>query len=213
MSNQIQLSNLTQQQLDLLAAFAAQNGLSLETKVQKTKEVDHLNYNENNMAICLAHENHVFNVNEISDIELQKRCKRSGLCLDCIKILDEAEIIRKKMARTRQFVDNQPSVEKPGYQIRELIKQYADTLKNNRNILKQFQDAAFCKAQFKLQYALLLNITGKTAEEVGSLRKDAKGYVRYSPQNYQIGKQVFLLTNDLYMKNLAPIKEFFTSLK
>ena len=213
MSNQIQLSNLTQQQLDLLAAFAAQNGLSLETKVQKTKEVDHLNYNENNMAICLAHENHVFNANEIADIELQKRCKRSGLCPDCIKILDEAEIIRKKMARTRQFVDNQPSVEKPGYQIRELIKQYADTLKNNRNILKQFQDAAFCKTQFKLQYALLLDITKKSPDEVGSLRKDAKGYVRYSPQNYQIGKQIFLLTNDLYMKNLTPIKEFFASLK
>ena len=212
-NNTIKIENLSQEQLQLLATFAAQNGMQLgQPKQQKVKEIDHLNYTseDKKIAICLAHEEHQFNIDEINDEELKIKCKRTGLCPKCLSILDEAEIIRKKMARTRKFVDNQPSEEKPGYQIREIIKANADNLAKDKKSIKALQDTDFCKTKFKLQYALLLDITGKDAEEISVLRKDAKGYVRYSPQKYVIGKRIYLLTNDLYAKNLASIQEFFT---
>jgi len=213
MANQtIKIQNLSQEQLQLLAAFAAQNGLQIgQSKQQKAKEIDHLNYKDEarTMAICLAHSEHEFAINEITDEELKTRCKRTGLCPTCLAILDEAEIIKKKMARTRQFVDNQPSADKPGFKIRELIKTNANNLAKDKKTMKILMDAEACKAKFKLQYALLIDITGKNDEEISLMRKDDKGYTRYSPQQYTIGKKVYLMTNDLYAKNLQPIQEFF----
>jgi len=217
MANQtIKLENLSNEQLQLLAAFAAQNGLQIgQPKQQKVKEIDHLNYKDEarTMAICLAHSEHEFAINEITDEELKTRCKRTGLCPTCLAILDEAEIIKKKMARTRQFVDNQPSADKPGFKIRELVKNNTDKLTKDKKAMKVLQDAEACKAKFKLQYALLIDITNKSSDEISMLRKDIKGYVRYSPQQYAIGKKVYLMTNDLYAKNLQPIQKFFTELE
>ena len=210
----LQLSNLSAEQLTALQAFAKQNGLQLDAVKSKTKEIDRLNYadEEKVVAICLAHDEHQFKIDEITDEELKIKCKRTGLCPRCLAILDEAELIKKKMARTRQFVSNQPSEDKPGFKIREIIKTNADKIAKNKTMLKQLQDADFCKKTFKLQYALLLDITGKNAEELAASRKDAKGYVRFSPQQYQIGKKLYLLTNDLYAKNLAPIQDYFAQL-
>ena len=214
-NNTIKLENLSAEQLQLLAAFAAQNGMKLgQPKQQKVKEVDHLNYTseDKQIAICLAHEEHKFSINDVNDEELKTRCKRTGLCPKCLAILDEAEIIKKKMARTRQFVDNQPSADKPGFKIRELVKNNTDKLTKDKKTMKILMDAETCKAKFKLQYALLIDITGKNPDEIALLRKDSKGYVRYSPQKYTIGKKIYLMTNDLYSKNLDPIVEFFDQL-
>ena len=215
-NNTIKLENLSAEQLQLLAAFAAQNGMKLgAAKQQKVKEIDHLNYanEEKTVAICLANDEHQFNINDINDEKLKVRCKHTGLCPHCLAILDEAEIIKKKMARTRQFVDNQPSADKPGFKIRELIKNNTDMLIKNKKMLQVLMNAEACKAKFKLQYALLIDITGKNPDEISSLRKDSKGYVRYSPQKYTIGKKIYLMTNDLYSKNLNPIVEFFNQLR
>ena len=114
------------------------------------------------------------------------------------------------MARTRKFADNRLSADKPGFQIRELVKGPVDKL--DKKTLKKLQDAEFCKTNFKLQYALLLDITGKAEDEIKVLRKDQKGHVRYSPQIYTINKRSYLMTNDLYSKNLTPIQEFFAKL-
>jgi len=213
MANQtIKLENLSNEQLQLLAAFAAQNGLQIgQPKQQKVKEIDHLNYKDEarTMAICLAHSEHEFAINEITDEELKTRCKKAGLCPTCLAILDEAEVIKKKIARTRQFVDNQPSADKPGFKIRELVKNNAAKLAKDKKTMKILMDAEACKAKFKLQYALLIDITGKDDAKIAISRKDSKGYVRYSPQKYMIGKRVYLMTNDLYAKNLQPIQDFF----
>ena len=178
---------------------------------KRHKNVDHLNYvdEEKQTAICLADNQHQFKINDL-DEELVKKCKQTGLCPDCIKILDEATHIKSCMAKTRTFVNNQPSEEKAGYQIRQILK---DNINNiNDDLLINLQDADYCRQEFKLNYPMLLDITNKTNDEIKSLRKDSKGYNRYSPQVYVINNNNYLLTNNLYPKNLTLIRSFFEKL-
>ena len=210
-NSKINFSNLSAEQLAVIQQFAAANGIEMTIKQPKVKEIDHLNYTDDDhqIAICLANEKHQFNINDLTE-EQQKESKRTGLCPHCLAILAEAEVIKQRMARTRKFADNRPSADKPGFQIRELVKAHVDEL--DKKTLKKLQDAEFCKTNFKLQYALLLDITGKAEDEIKVLRKDQKGHVRYSPQIYTINKRSYLMTNDLYSKNLTSIQEFFAKL-
>ena len=43
-------------------------------------------------------------------------------------------------------------------------------------------------------------------------RKDNKGRSRYSPQVYEFEDRQFVLTNDLYAKNVEKVRNLFTKL-
>lgn len=210
-TTKVMLKNLSPEQLQNLENFAAAQGMTMTLTNKHNKNIDHLNYvdEEKTTAICLADNAHQFDIGEL-DEELAKKCKQTGLCPKCLSVLDEALHIKSCMARTRKFVDNQPSEEKAGYQIREILKNNIDNI--NDDLALNLQDADFCKQKFKLSYPMLLDITDKNTEEVKLLRKDSKGYNRYSPQIYMINNNKYLLTNNLYPKNLTLIREYFEKL-
>jgi len=210
-TTKVMLQNLSPEQLQTLEQFAAAQGMNITLTNKHNKNIDHLNYmdDEKTIAACLADNNHQFIINEL-DEETLKKCKQTGLCPKCLSILDEATHIKSCMARTRRFVDNQPSEEKAGYQIREILKNNINNI--NDDLVLNLQDADFCKREFKLSYPMLLDITNKTSDEIKILRRDTKGYNRYSPQVYKINNNSYLLTNNLYPKNLTLIRSYFEKL-
>lgn len=210
-TTKVMLQNLNPEQLQILEQFAAAQGMNITLANKRNKNIDHLNYvdEEKTTAICLADNEHQFNINELNE-ELAKKCKQTGLCPQCLSVLDEASHIKSCMARTRKFVDNQPSEEKAGYQIREILKNNINNI--DEDLALQLQDTDFCKREFKLSYPMLLDITNKNSEEIKILRKDSKGYNRYSPQVYTINDNRYLLTNNLYPKNLTLIRSYFEKL-
>ena len=208
-NTKVSLKDLTAEQLEILQQFATAQGMELTISNKKSKNADHLDYIDDTHAICSADKNHQFDISILDNNILQK-CKQTGLCPNCLEILDQATQIKQHMVRTRRFVNNQPSEEKAGYQIRQILKNNINNI--NDDLLINLQEHDFCKNQFKLSYPMLLDITNKSTEEVKILRKDQKGYTRYSPQEYIINDGKYLLTNNLYPKNLNLIKNYFDQL-
>ena len=211
----LKISGITQEQLlqILKNAGVDTTQVNITTKEVKTPKInDKLTYTDDSktFAICTANHEHVFNINELDEATKIESMK-SGLCPHCLNIMKQAAEIKAASGfRTRTVTSNKPSAEKPGFQIREILKANLNNI--NDELLAQLQDKDFSRSNFKLAYPMLLNITGMSAEEIKIARKDAKQHDRYSPQVYTINGQQFLLTNDLYGKNLEPIANFFNKL-
>lgn len=185
------------------------------------KEIDYLLYNDDGTAICRANNvHHQFSFSDLTDEEILL-CRRSGVCPSCYyKIVYNSEHSykethscsketnsNKKSATDKKVKTDKNATElKPGQLIRKLVADNLDSLAKEK--MEKLCDKSFCKEHFKLQYALLLDVTDKTAEEIIEARK-INNHVRYSPQVYSKNNQNFLITNDLYQKNLEPIKLFF----
>lgn len=204
----LKVSGISQAQLMKLLADV---GMSQNIIIQQPKITDKLEYvdEEKTMAVCKANPNHVFNVTEL-DEETRTAAMKSGLCPDCLTIMKQAAEIKAVSGfRTRTATDNRPSADKPGFQIREILKANVDNIDDE--LLSKLQDKEFSRTNFKLAYAMLLDITNMNSEEIKAARS-VKGHARYSPYIYTIQNRQFLLTNDLYAKNLQPIKDFFEKL-
>lgn len=210
MNQNFNVSNLSQEQVAALQAFASANNIALTPAKNKRADVDNLKYidDDHQSAVCVANENHLFEIADI-DEETLSHCKKTGLCPDCLHVLSEAENIKSKMVKTRRFSDNRPSPDKAGFQIREAVKNAINNIDDE--LLENLQDREFCK-RFKLSYPLFIEITGKSSDEIKELRKDEKGYTRFSPQVYNINNREFLMTNSLYTKNVQLIENFFNNL-
>ena len=191
------------------------NDSAFDPSNDNNKEIDYLLYNNDGTAICRANNvHHQFSFSDLTDEEILL-CRRSGVCPSCYyKIVYNSEHsyketkIDKKSATGKKVKTDEKTTElKPGQLIRKLVADNLDSL--TREKMEKLCDKSFCKEHFKLQYALLLDITDKTAEEIVEARK-INNHVRYSPQVYSKNNQNFLITNDLYQKNLEPIKLFFS---
>lgn len=202
--------------LKVLAKAGITANISIKTPKQRI--VDKLIYEDENdktMATCRANSMHVFDITELSE-EDQKRVKKHGLCLHCLNILEQANEIKQAIGQIRLSNNNSSSnssVTKgisAGQQIRKMftnaISQYSD-----KDIMN-FTDKNYSLQYFKLAYPLLLDITGKSAAEIKILKLDKKGHPRYSPRIYTINNKQYLMTNDLYSKNLEKFKETFKAL-
>lgn len=184
------------------------------------KEIDYLLYNDDGTAICRANNvHHQFSFSDLTDEEILL-CRRSGVCPSCYyKVVynsehscketnsyKETHSCKKAKVDKKSTADKKTTELKPGKLIRKLVADNLDSL--TREKIEKLCDKSFCKEHFKLQYALLLDVTDKIAEEIVETRK-INNHVRYSPQVYSKNNQSFLITNDLYQKNLEPIKLFF----
>ena len=208
----LKISGITQEQLLQILKNAGVDTTQVNITAKVPKVNDKLTYTDDSktFAICAANNEHIFNINEL-DEETRIESMKSGLCPHCLSIMKQATAIKAASGfRTRTVTNNKPSAEKPGFQIREILKANLNNI--NDELLAQLQDKDFSRSNFKLAYPMLLNITGMSAEEIKVARKDAKQHDRYSPQVYTINRQQFLLTNDLYGKNLEPIANFFNKL-
>lgn len=207
-TSSIKVSGISQEQLMQLLANAGITDAQVTAAIRKPKVVDYLTYTDETktMAVCKANPNHVFNVMEL-DEETHTAVMKSGLCPDCLAIMKQAAEIKAASGfRTRAATDNRPSADKPGFQIREIVKNNLSNLDDET--LAKLQDKQFSKEHFKLAYAMLLDITGMSNDEIKVARMVGK-HARYAPAVYTVGDKQFMLTNDLYAKNLQPIKEFF----
>ena len=208
----IQVAGLSREQLMAILQNAGIDTSTVNITAKQPKINGRLTYvdEEKTQAICSANSEHVFNINEL-DEEARIESMKSGLCPHCLSIMKQAAEIKAASGfRTRTVTNNQPSVEKPGFKIRQIIKDNMDNI--DAELLNKLQDKTFSRENFKLAYPMFLNITGMSAEEIKVARKDAKNHDRYSPMIYTINGQQLLLTNDLYGKNLEPIANFFAKL-
>ena len=204
-TNNYVVSGLSQEQLQAILAAAGVDPNAIQiAPAKKAKTVDKLTY-DGDFAIDKTGQRFQFtSLSEEEKIESMK----TGLSPANLSILAQAKKIKEASGfRTRVVTDNRPSEDKPGYQIREIVKANLDTI--DAETLKNLQDKEFCKKQFKLQYPLLLNITNLSPEEIAIARKDAKGRSRFAPQQYKKDNEIYLMTNDLYSKNLPLISAFF----
>ena len=204
-SNNFVVSGLSQEKLAEILRNAGVDPSAIQVApVKKVKIIDKLEH-DGNFAVDKTGQR--FDFSSLSEEEKAESMK-TGLSPENLMILAQAKKIKEVSGfRTRIVTDNRPSEDKPGYQIRQIVKENLDTI--DEKTLKNLQDKEFCKKQFKLQYPLLLNITNLSSEEISIRRKDSKGRSRFAPQQYKKDNQVFLLTNDLYSKNLPLIKKFF----
>lgn len=202
-NSNIKVTGISQEKLMQLLQDAGISTDEVKIEEKKPKIVDKLSYEDEQAVDSLGHK---FDINALTEEE-QNECKKSGLCPDCLHTLKLASEIKQTSGyRTRKFTNNQPSEEKAGYQIRELVKQYINEIDDTT--IANLTNKEYCK-RFKLQYALLLDITDKSSEEIKEMRK-VRNHMRYSPQIYYRNNQQFLVTNDLYDKNLPLLKAFFT---
>ena len=202
MANNIKINaNEIQNAIEILKA----NGIAFELKTPKI--TDKFEYDENNLAICKFSQRH-FDLNEF-DEETQLRAKKLGIHPDYIDILNQANEIKNVVKANIRTVKVRPEgAIAPGKFIRNLVQDAFNNENLTDEILDKLSDKEFSK-KMKLAYSLLLEITDKSNEEIKILRKDAKNHVRYSPQVYSFNKRSFLITNDLYDKNVTPVENIF----
>lgn len=201
--------------LKVLAKAGITANISIKTSKQRiTDKLIYEDENDKTMATCRANPMHVFNITELNE-EDQKRVKKHGLCLHCLNILEQANEIKQAIGQIRLSNNSSSNSStakgiSAGQQIRKMftnaISQYSD-----KDIMN-FTDKNYSLQHFKLAYPLLLDITGKSAAEIKILKLDKKGHPRYSPRIYTINNKQYLMTNDLYSKNLEKFKETFKAL-
>ena len=213
MANNNTIINLTSTNgisVEELQALLAAQGITAQIKIAQPKTNDKIQYKdeEKTIGICKYDSSHEFVIADLSEEEL-KNAKQSGLCPHCYQVLQQAKAIKEVVGRTRKVTDNRPSADKPGFKIREIVKSHLASL--NDEIMDKLQNVEFCKNQFKLRYALLMDISDMASEEVKVARMD-KGHPRYSPAVYVKDERQYLLTNDLYARNLEPIEKFFENI-
>ena len=206
----INLSNVNGVNVEELQALLAKQGITAKIKITEPKVNDKINYKDETkeIGICKFDASHEFVIKDLSEEEL-KNAKQSGLCPHCYEVLKQAQMIKEVVGRTRKVTDNRPSADKPGFKIREMVKANLPNL--DEETMSKLQDVEFCKNEFKLRYSLLMDITDMNSEEVKAARMD-KGHPRYSPATYIKDERQYLITNDLYQRNLDPITKFFENL-
>lgn len=202
--------DLDQEQLKKILASA---GIQINISPKKSKINDKLIYEDDdkNIASCQFDHSHKFDITTLTADE-QEKVKKYGICLNCLHILEEAEKIKQSIGKvktttTSSRVAGQISA---GQQIRNMLVQAIPNIKSEH--LMNFTDKNYSLQNFKLAYPLLLDITNKDNSTIKQLKNDKKGHARYSPKIYHIDNRQFLMTNDLYDKNLEKVKNTFLNL-
>lgn len=207
-NNNFKVTGLSQEALQniLLNAGVDLSAVQITADVAKQKKiVDKLTYVEgdNGETIAVDTLGHQFTFDGMSEEEINE-CKKSGLCAKCQSVLKQASEIRKI---TRVSHSRSTTSSGVGEKIRTIV---ADNLPHlDEETLQKLCDKDFCQKQFKLSYSLLKDVTNMSSDEIKSVRV-INNYPRYSPHIYQVNDQRFIITNNLYVKNLEPIQKFFS---
>ena len=161
----------------------------------------------------------VFNVDEYS-VEMQKRAHASGLCQNCIEQYDRLRGHMGKKSTAKNVTGEREIVnggQAAGERIRAAFKSAVDNGKIDDELVQNMQDKIWTKETLGLKYALLKDITDCTPEEIRVKlyedNKNGKTNARYlSRTKYEINGRQYIITNDMYTKDLAKVQKAFRTL-
>lgn len=198
---------LTEEPNDEVKKILELQGIQWTVKSNKKEPVNHLKKNENGEYECqFCHE--IVNLDSL-DEETKDKSKKSGLCPKCLSIMKQAEEI-KKTNKSLNVVNRAAKNTGVGGQIRQMIAAAFNNENMNDTVINDLMDKEFSRIQFKLAYPTIKEITGMSTDEIKSIRM-YNGHSRYSPQVFTFNNREFILTNDLYNKNLEGIQQYLTN--
>lgn len=88
---------------------------------------------------------------------------------------------------------------KAGTAIREKFQQLVNEGKVTDDVLKILTDTELTKQHTSIRYAFLLEYDGnRTVKDQGSIN----GHIRYSSKLYEVNDKTYLMTNDIYSRNI-----------
>ena len=187
-----------------------QYGISTENIIiSSSKKADRLEYTDDGKAIC-RYSKEEFDLNDF-DQEMQEKSKKLGIHPKYINILEEADKIKKLIKGIRLSHKNTGEIS-PGKQIRHFIQDAFNQNLITDEIIDKLTDKSFSTQKMSLAYPMLKEVTNLSDEEIKTIRKDNKGHYRYSPTTYTYDNRQFMLTNDLYERNLEKVKNTFIEL-
>ena len=201
-------TNIDVDAINAALAKAGISNVSVKVTPAKTKKTtDKLTYDEDGMAICQFDHNHIFDINDL-DADMQAQVKKSGLCPDCLDIINKAKAIKGVHINTRTTGVT------AGKQIRNMVNFVFNNSALDDNMIANFMDKDYSRTKMGLAYPMLIEVTDKSTDEIKDMRMigNNKKHYRYSSTYYRFNNRSFLLTNDLYNKNLDKIRNTFLSL-
>lgn len=107
----------------------------------------------------------------------------------------------------------EPKVEEPkvkaGLVIRDRFQSLINEGKINEEVLKIITDTELTKTNLGIRYAFLLEYDGtKSVKEQGSIN----GHIRYSSKVFEVSGKQYLITNDIYSRNVEKFMNWSNSL-
>lgn len=143
------------------------------------------------------------NYNDLDDTAKAK-ARKTGLCTACQKIADFIGTNKSAKVRVKNEVSN-------GELCRAAILPHIDQLTAEHMAL--LTDKEFCKKQLKLAYALFVKLPENCSKaEKDAIRKPNGKDVRFAAIEYTILGDKYVMCNDLYLRNVAPIESYFAQL-
>jgi hypothetical protein len=156
----------------------------------------------------------VIQINE-TDVQLMKQVLPMRKCIKCGKLLKrdhEGDVCPKCLEKEQPPAPTNEASEpqvKPGQAIREMFVKLIEANKNTPSIIEIVTDAEKTKNELGIRYAFLKEYPQ------GALPKDVSlvnGHARYSSKPVIINDKRYLITNDLYKKNVEKFTEWYEGL-
>lgn len=189
--------------------------ITIEWKNKPTLKTN-ANINDNGVVTCAAC-SHTFNIDSITDEDTLKRIHQTGLCPQCLEQL--AKFTQAAGIKITYGTAGPRVIKNGGQNAGKRIRDaFAIAIKHDNftdEILNNMQSKEWSKKNLGISpFAFLKNITGLSAAEIDSARKedDSKGRIRYLNTPYIINNQTFLMTNNLFSKNIEIIQNTFKKL-
>ena len=194
---------------EILDSILAQSSIAYEIREILAKKKSKVQFAENGNGVCI-HCHTKFDYDSLNDDD-KSLVDKYGLCPACAHKYEEGQSIKQSMKVNGITTRKTPSIrtgQKPGEVIRNLIKNSEHLL--NAAIIDELNDAT---KMMKLAFPLFKMIPeGATENEIKELKKDTHGRSRYSNMSITVDGNKYLITNDLYDKNVTPITDMFASL-
>ena len=197
--NNVDLATLSAEKQAALAAILGE-GVTVEVvkpKVSMGKLEGKIDSEGNYICQCCGK---THNYNELDD-EAKAKARKFGVCPNCQKVYDFMNANKSSGAiRVKNAVS-------AGELCRAAILPHIDEIDEEK--LALLTDLDNCKTNMKLRYPLFIELpAGASKMDKNEIRKPDGKNARFAAEEYQILGRTFLMCNDLYSRNVAPIEEY-----
>lgn len=183
---------------------------------------DKLKYNANGMAIC-PNCGSEFDPDEY-EIEMQDKAHKMGMCKQCIEQFERMTALMGKTIKISGGISSSGTREikeggqKASERIRAAFKFALDNNRVTEEIIENMCDGTWASKNMGInkKYAFLKDVTGLTEIEIQEIKMvpNSKGELspRYLAKTWNILGRDYLMTNDLYTRQLEKIEATFKAL-
>lgn len=193
---------------DIQALLAAQgikaNIIVEEPKIKKYGKLQITDSKDT--AYCLGCDRE-FSLSEIDNDEKLDFARKNGLCPECMKKVLEARAIMKKVKAFFNAEEIDMSIK--SVSAKTLILEMLDMKKMNKTIMNKLTDREFCKKEMGLNNELFRIYDDK--KDIDEQIK-VNGYVKYSKKIYKFAKKSYIMTSDIYHRNIEKVKQIIKEL-